>query len=210
MNKRLFLTIFLPIIIGLPSSLVAINDFTNLFEFSEDEESFWCIDGTREGWYKNCEYGFQFELDTQNWHIYDKNTQNARIQPFENEPDNYWLAFDLSVGETSLGMDAYGSIVIDELSSSYNFNEYVIDYKNSYNSTFTTTEILQWVQDEKKLETSYNTNYTDFNEIFICYDSVIFETPLVYLITTCEFIYSVHTYFISNQIATFWETFVFI
>lgn len=77
-NKLAIITILFAIL-AIPSSLAGINEFTNIFEFSEDEESFWCITGIREGWYKNCEYGFQFEIPTQNWLIYDKNMRDLMM-----------------------------------------------------------------------------------------------------------------------------------
>lgn len=87
----MFSLIFL--ILAVPSSFAGINEFTSFMP--EESEPYLCHTGVREGWYKNCEYSFQFEIPTENWLIYDKNTERFRGDPF-NELDisEYWIVIE--------------------------------------------------------------------------------------------------------------------
>jgi len=198
-------------IVALPSSIIGINDFTS-FLTPELLEDFRCETGAREGWYKNCEYKFQFELDTDYWYIYDKNTKNIFSQPFEEEPEGYWITFDYRFTENIIGFDAYGSILIHDLSASkLTFDEYIVDYTNTIHTPTqsVTHEISSWSSDSNKLHIDFESTYFNFNESFSCFDSHILREQLVYQITTCEDTKSPNADNIRNHIANFWQTFLF-
>ena len=190
---------------------MGINEFTSFFT-PELLDDFKCETGEKEGWYKNCKYKFQFELDTDYWYIYDKNTQNTFSQPFEEEPTGYWLAFDYSYTDNEVGWDAYGSVFVEDLTiSNLSFVEYIHGYNNTMYepSQYVKSNIINWIEDSDNLQVTYYVTYFNYNTTFVCYDSHVLKGQLVYFISTCEDESSGDARYLRDQIANFWETFLF-
>lgn len=96
-NKKRINVFFIIIgLLAIPSSLAGINEFTSFLP--EKSEPYVCHTGIREGWYKNCEYGFQFEIPTEYWLIYDKNTGRFNEDPYYDlDVAEYWIVIEHKV-----------------------------------------------------------------------------------------------------------------
>lgn len=191
-------------ILAIPSSLAGINEFTNFFEYNP--EQFGCNTGIRDGWYKNCEYKFQFDIPTDNWTITDSNSNKIyhTTSQFSNSKIVSFL-YDYGSNATT---DAYGGVSVIDLRD---FLDVTFDY---YEQLF--VQIHQKDERLTNLIHSRDKNLIKFNfqvinnhKTFHCSEIHNLKIKLVYYIVTCKNENAQDVDYIKTDLYKFLKTFQF-
>jgi len=201
-RKGLTILLFGLALLAIPSSIAGINEFTNIFDYLPNESN--CVTGMRDGWYKNCEYKFQFDLPKDNWIIRDSDDQRLRVGPLDNLNFEYWLSFQYEFG-ANFTSDAFGSLrVMKGWNSFAKYNQMMVaSYVND-------TEIidLSYIASEYgKFEISYEKEFG--KKIFSCTEMHVNRISFIYLARVCINNDSIDIEYIGPAVWNFWQSFRF-
>lgn len=191
--------------LAIPSSLAGINEFTNFFEL--DKESHICKTGIKDGWYKNCEYKFQFDLPTDNWLFVDSNDETV-FEPMYSSDEDYWLDMEYVYGADGT-TDSYISIIINDMRD-FGYISFV-DYKRlQYDAILNATEYtnVEYYAKDNFFEVNYNIQ--DSYKKLSCYEKHQKNVSLIYVVLSCVNEEGVDIDIIQNDIYRFWKTFRFL